>query len=168
MTNGLFATHISSNGEIKISLKLMTCQVVRNGDCARTLIAHIFVSQMLKKLQFAVCSFGQDGGAEGLHNLLDCHGLAGELVFRRTALMSVFGRHAAQWQTYQTRPKAPMPTGCRSVYLQQTSVQRVLGAQAGCCAPACYLERRAEDLGAHKFSHGGSGGLRACNGRWVE
>jgi hypothetical protein len=57
-------------------------------------------------------------------------------------------------QTYQTRPKAPMPTGCRSVYLCDVSPTSVpmWGMVA---APACDLERRAENLGAHEFSHGG-------------
>jgi hypothetical protein len=35
---------------------------------------------MLEQLQFAVCALRQDRSAEGLHDLLDGHGLAGELI----------------------------------------------------------------------------------------
>jgi hypothetical protein len=43
-------------------------------------IAHILVSKMLEQFQLAVCALRQDRSAEGLHNLLDGHGLAGELI----------------------------------------------------------------------------------------
>lgn len=39
---------------------------------------------MLQKLQFTVCSLRQHGRAERLHDLLDSHGLASELVLGRT------------------------------------------------------------------------------------
>ena len=44
--------------------------------------------QVLEQLQFSVCALRQDGGAEGLHNLLYRHGLAGELILGRTAFWS--------------------------------------------------------------------------------
>jgi hypothetical protein len=40
---------------------------------------------MLEQLQLAVCALRQDRSAEGLHDLLDCHGLAGELILGRAA-----------------------------------------------------------------------------------
>lgn len=40
--------------------------------------------QVLEQLQLAVGALRQDRSAEGLHDLLDRHGLAGELVLRRT------------------------------------------------------------------------------------
>jgi hypothetical protein len=43
------------------------------------------VPEMLEELQLAVCALRQDRSAEWLHNLLDSHGLAGELVLRRAA-----------------------------------------------------------------------------------
>ena len=55
-------------------------------------------------------------------------------------------------KTYQTSPKAPMPTGCRSVYL--CAVSATPHASVGCAAPACDLERRAKNLCAHEFGHG--------------
>ncbi len=38
------------------------------------------MTQVLEELQFSVCALRQDGSAEGFHNLLDSHSLAGELV----------------------------------------------------------------------------------------
>ena len=57
---------------------------------------------------------------------------------------------------YQTRPKAPIPTGCRSVYLSlliSTVESRHLSERE--VLPAGDLERRAEDLGTHELCHGG-------------
>ena len=42
------------------------------------------MTKVLEELQLSVCSFRQDWSAERLHNLLDCHRLAGQLVFGRT------------------------------------------------------------------------------------
>lgn len=125
---------------------------------------------MLEQFQLAVCALGEHRRAEGLHDLLDGHGLVRELVFGRTArplgdARCDFYRRAK----YQTRPKAPMPTGCRSVYLVRGSVwlQRASGSIKA--APACDLKGRAEDLGTHEFSHGtrwclgdGDGDGRVC------
>ena len=66
-----------------MSLKLMTCcllsetaQIVsKRGACS-----YVLVAQMLEKLQLAVCALGQNGCAEGLHNLLDRDGRRGELI----------------------------------------------------------------------------------------
>lgn len=46
-------------------------------------ITHIFVSQVLQQLEFSVCALGQDGRAEGLHDLLDGDILVRELIARR-------------------------------------------------------------------------------------
>ena len=75
--------------------------------------------EVLQELQFSVCALGQDRGAERLHDLLDRHGLAGELVLRGTTPWSVCNHGGGGPQAYQTSPKAPMPTGCRSVYLYE-------------------------------------------------
>jgi hypothetical protein len=72
------------------------------------------------------------------------------------------GRAGLEFQTYQTSPKAPMPTGCKSVYLENEKVSnqdRAQGIQTlqtwGHCAPACDLKGRAEDLGPYEFRHDG-------------
>lgn len=54
---------------------------------------------------------------------------------------------------YQTRPKAPMPTGCKSVYLEALSIAYSVCPQAVDPLPARNLERGAEDLGTHEFRH---------------
>lgn len=57
-----------------------------------------------------------------------------------------------------------MPTGWRSVYLCAVS----LGAHrrnVGYGVPARDLERRAENLGAHKFSHGEGWSRGICDRR---
>ena len=40
----------------------------------------VFVLDVLEKFELAIRAFGEDRCAEGLHNLLDCHGCACELV----------------------------------------------------------------------------------------
>lgn len=77
---------MSSKGEMKMSLKLMICAAVRicrpcNAGCC----PYVLVSQVLEQLQLAVGALRKDRSAEWLHDLLDRHGLAGELVLRRTA-----------------------------------------------------------------------------------
>lgn len=78
---------------------------------------------MLEQLQLAISTLGENRGAEGLHDLLDRHGLAGQLVARgaNQRAIPVSGEDeeasARSRNTYQTSPKAPMPTGCKSEYL---------------------------------------------------
>ena len=45
--------------------------------------AHILVPQVLQQLEFSVGSFRQDRGTDWLHDLLDGHGLVGELILCR-------------------------------------------------------------------------------------
>lgn len=60
--------------------------------------------------------------------------------------------------TYQTSPKAPIPTGCKSVYLEVANISNriwqdpTLRFREG-GAPACDLESCAEDLGPYEFRH---------------
>ena len=44
-------------------------------------VLYILMAEMLQQLELPVGAFGKDRSAEGLHDLLDCHGLASELVF---------------------------------------------------------------------------------------
>ena len=43
---------------------------------------HIFMLDVLQELELTVCPLGEDGGAEGFHDLLDRDILACELVLR--------------------------------------------------------------------------------------
>ena len=51
----------------------------------RYLGTNVFVPQVLEELELTVCALGENGRAEGLHDLLDCDILVGELVFRGAA-----------------------------------------------------------------------------------
>lgn len=81
-------TYISSRGEMKTSLRLITCCVVQRrccspeggGGCER----YIFMLQVLEQLQLSVGALGQDRCAEGLHNLLDRNRLSRKLILGRT------------------------------------------------------------------------------------
>lgn len=57
--------------------------------------------------------------------------------------------------SYQTSPNAPIPTGCRPVYLSavQYVFSRRLIVTASPIVPARNLERRAKDLRAHELRH---------------
>ena len=72
--------YMSSSGDMKMSLKLMTLEESARCFSVCGPICYIFVPQMLKKLQLSVCPLGQDRGAERLHNLLDRHSLVRELI----------------------------------------------------------------------------------------
>lgn len=115
--------YMSSRGEMKMSLRLMTyhcaSEPTSNAEGKYCMSSHIFVPQMLQELEFSVGTLGQDGGAKRLHNLFDGHGLASELIFCRAVICQYSHKRAGEKKlnTYHTRPNAPMPTGCRSVYL---------------------------------------------------
>jgi len=71
-----------------MSLREMICMLF--SDCvlsspAIVLVSpYVFVSQVFEEFELAVCSLRKDRGTEWLHDLLDSHRLAGELVFGRT------------------------------------------------------------------------------------
>lgn len=133
---------------------------------------------MLEQLQFTIGSLGQDRRAEGLHNLLHGHRLSGELILCRTAqvldpisLDCGYLSISSGWKdvAYQTRPNAPMPTGCKSVYLREhqyslflppsspeepvDSAQRMGGRGEGVAVPGGNFEGRSEDLRTHELRH---------------
>lgn len=108
---------------------------------------------MLEQLQLSVGTFREDRCAEGLHDLLYRHGLSGELVLGGTVKKRERRavRRFQEVSTDQTSPKAPIPTGCRSVYLgtlvksqQKVNQRRV---------PAGDLEGGAKDLGTYELRH---------------
>jgi hypothetical protein len=110
---------------MNMSLRLITWEKsAKSPALISSTTTHIFVPKMLEEFQLAVGSFGEDRGGKGLHDLLDRHRLLGELVFGGAVILisipTVFVLYLfllASPLTYQTRPNAPMPTGCRSVYL---------------------------------------------------
>lgn len=112
-----------------MSLKLMICSGHQyfskdnRGDNG----PHIFMLQVLQKLQFAICSLGQDRRTEWLHNLLHCDRLSCQLIFggaeNMPSLANLDHSRCGVAVSYQTSPKAPIPTGWRSVYLQSNGNQ---------------------------------------------
>ena len=66
---------MSSSGEMKTSLKLI---IWERGQCKRTnsreRTTDVLVLYVLEELEFAVGALGEDGGGEGLHDLLDRDG----------------------------------------------------------------------------------------------
>jgi hypothetical protein len=118
--------------------------------CRRS--AHIFVPEMLEKFQLAVCALRQDWGAERLHDLLDSHGLAGELILGRAVLMLMYVSATVGFR--HTRRDQRLP--CLRAAGQCTCTKSVPPTITmwGIAAPARDFERRAEDLGAHELSHG--------------
>ena len=142
-----------------MSLKLMTFKISTLVSDGHAAITYILMAQMLEELQLSVRALGQDGGAERLHNLLDGHGLVRELILGRAVpykSAECLGAMAESMASHHTRPKAPMPTGCKSVYLfhrQSSGVHSTAVRGGGGKAPAGNLEGRAKDLGTHKLRH---------------
>ena len=68
-----------------MSLKLMTWEILASSLAGNQTSPHVLMTKVLEKLQLSVCSFREHRGAERFHDLLDCHSLAGQLVFGRTA-----------------------------------------------------------------------------------
>jgi hypothetical protein len=78
-------THMSSNGEMKTSLRLMIWRKERIGKRGKRVEeTDVFVLDVLEKFELAIGAFGEDRCAEWLHNLLDSNGCACELVLCRT------------------------------------------------------------------------------------
>jgi len=70
---------MSSNGEMNISLRLMTCDC--SAEAPRTICpTYVLMSKMLQQFQLPVCPLRQHRSAEGLHDLFDGDGLAGQLI----------------------------------------------------------------------------------------
>ena len=78
------STYMSSNGEMKMSLKLIiyTVSVNASGWLFRQ-GTDILVAEMLEQFQLPVGSLGQHRGAERLHDFLDCDWLRCQLILCR-------------------------------------------------------------------------------------
>lgn len=97
------------------------------------------MTQVLEELQFSVCALRQDRSAERFHDLLDSHSLTGKLILCGAMRPGIRDLSVVlAWNTkYQTSPKAPIPTGCRSVYLFE---------RQHCTIPRDYTEAELEYL----------------------
>lgn len=124
--------------------------------------------EMLQQLQFAVSALGQDWRGERLHDLLDSHGLPGELVLRGAGLREqgyVKTRSTRHTKQDQRRPFLQAADRCICVAVSRWCLSHAIAAgcwlRASCChEPAGDLERRAEDLGTYELCHGDGGVAR--------
>jgi hypothetical protein len=78
---------MSSRGEMKISLREMTYFSINSMKLEKeawsSTCAYIFVSEVLQKLQLAICSLCENGSAERFHNFFDSDILVCELISGR-------------------------------------------------------------------------------------
>jgi hypothetical protein len=80
----MYATYMSSRGDMKISLREITFAIVSRWTAIfRAEWTYIFMLEMLQELQFSVCSLGQDRSAEGLHYLFNGNILTRKQIFGR-------------------------------------------------------------------------------------
>jgi len=79
---------MSSNGEMKMSLRLMTLAVSVEAPLILERATNILVPEVLQELELTVCSLRQDRSAKWLHDLLHGDGLAGELILGRAVWLS--------------------------------------------------------------------------------
>jgi hypothetical protein len=92
--------------------------------------AYILVSEMLEQFELAVCALRQNRSAEGLHDLLDGDGLAGELVLGRAARLSVCASVPGRCKRTRQVQRLPCPPA-EGQCIYATSV--LLPSQCGVC-----------------------------------
>jgi len=75
----------------------------------------IFVLDVLEEFELAISAFGEDGGAEGLHNLLDGNGCACELVLCGTeeGMWGVWGKRMWRRRTILARMRLETVSGVK-------------------------------------------------------
>lgn len=81
----LWAIYMSSRGEIKMSLKLMTFKNSVCGFIVCEIFPHVLMPEMLQELKFSVGTFRENRSAKRLHDLLNRHGLTCKLILCGTS-----------------------------------------------------------------------------------
>lgn len=121
---------------------------------------YILVAQMFQKLELAIGSFRENWGAERLHDLFDCHGLTGQLIFCRTEQkLSTKGGKQVTEEFLPDQSKSShahwLQVGVPA-YLS-TMGALMMPAMAGTIfdLPAGYLKRCTKNLGTYEFCHAG-------------
>ena len=74
---------MSSNGEMKTSLRLMICAEMSMRRRTKRAETDILVLDVLEELELAVSAFTENGSAKGLHDLLDGDRRARQLILCR-------------------------------------------------------------------------------------
>jgi len=143
---------------------------------------YILMLQMLQKLQFSVCSLGQNRRAERLHNLLYSDILAGELIFGRAVQKraSISNLHQRPLEPPKHRKQVNIiPNQAKGAHSNRLEIRvpakpkvSIAVAKGGRLlvrssrwgvprVPGCDFEGGAEDLGSYEFRHSAGGrGLR--------
>lgn len=121
---------------------------------------YVLVAQMLQKLELAIGSFRENWGAERLHDLFDCHGLTGQLIFCRTEqkLSTKGGMHGDRGVLTRPVQKLPCPLAASRCTCLSINHGRFIDASDGGTIfdlPAGYLERCTKNLGTYEFCHAG-------------
>lgn len=118
---------------------------------------YVLVSQVFQQLQLAVGAFREHWCAEWLHDLLDSHRLAGELVLGRTvSSMSIIPGHGIIASCSPYKPKgshAHRLQVCVSAVLSVSVAQPAPDPRCFSAIPARNLKGRAKDLSTHEFRH---------------
>lgn len=136
-----------------MSLSEMTCNALAQHKRGETRQTHILMLEMLKQLQLAVCSLGQDRSAERLHDLLNRDILAGKLIFGGTAHRQFYTSRRHEQITKPDQMLPCPPVGGRSICASQLAVAKAVAVpRAG--VPGRDLEGGAEDLCSHELRHG--------------
>ena len=135
-------TYISSSGEMKMSLKLMTCGCSADRRIASLLsIAHILMFEVLQQLQLSVCSLRQHRRAEGFHDLLHRNRLSGELVLRRAVRIvcqiPLYPQYVAVPLTRRARRLPCQPAASQCIY--RAISQYVCLSSEECPGPVSHL-----------------------------
>lgn len=146
---------MSSSGEMKISLREMTCGC-QYRRVSYAFFSYILVSQMFQQLEFSVGSFRQDRCRKRLHDLLDGDGLAGQLIFSRTVSNNI----RLSVPCIRGNEYSPDETEGTHANRLEIRISKRPSARKSCkkcqsAIPRGDLKRRPENLGPYKLRHDG-------------
>lgn len=116
--------------------------------------------EVLQKLQFAVCTLGEDGRAERLHNLFHGHRLSCELIFRGAEQPLEYPlrlQHLLPVSLTTRARRLPCPPAA-DPYTWRCHQLRCFSRHTGrpnssIAIPARNLEGGAKDLSTHELRH---------------
>ena len=127
---------------------------------------YILMSEVLEKFELTVSTLGEDGSAEGLHNLLDGDILVGELISGRARFVLVrllvprcrylHVRHSAANVPNETKSSHAnrLEVGVSKITVRMAkTTEKWRKARVWRCVPRRYLKRRSKDLRANEFRH---------------
>jgi hypothetical protein len=114
---------MSSRGEMKISLKLMIWAALGSASGGSYCMPTFSCRRCFKSFSSRYVRFDRTGVLKGFMIFLIATAWLVSWSFAELCPNQYPASPEAR-SPYQTRPKAPMPTGCRSVYLRRVSFAR--------------------------------------------